>query len=166
MSVYDTGFQRVKASKVIKKKKDSAPASCAEALANSERNDKGKRGSGVYQLKSGSFYCDMATGGGGWTLVANTAASSRWVPTNPNLQPNRGETTRYPRSWNQRATFYRDYSGVPHDQVMFMSGDGKKWCVLAATDLRKGHNTQAPNVRVIASHGTKVWVRCNSVGRV
>ncbi|UTW64117.1 T9SS type A sorting domain-containing protein [bacterium SCSIO 12741] len=110
----------------------------------------GTGGAAPYQC-----YCDMTTDGGGWMLVAHQKNTGAFAPYNSNLSPtfNYGTYVADPKA---STDFYRSYSNVSHDQLMFASGDNAKWLVLDPTCARAVTGTQSPNCQVIASGGTGI----------
>lgn len=78
--------------------------------------------SGPYMIRTGLVYCLMdAELGGGWTLVANQANEGAWASFGHKLQPTLQPPTQgYAESglsWDHSKSYYRDFYGIPHDQV-------------------------------------------------
>jgi len=117
--------------------------SCSEARAEGFSN------SGTYEVSTGgglptSVFCDMTIAGGGWTLVGHSKASGNWpdvektfLSTSDNFN---GYGT-YSSSWEKNTDYSRSVVDIGgHDEVLFMTGNGNKWCVLLYSDLVRNSN--------------------------
>lgn len=101
-------------------------------------------------------HCDLETLGGGWSLVAH-ASTAQPFPT-PSLGfADHASTGVYDEAWPTDSAFVASFTNIPHDSILLKTNDGRKWCVLVASDLQKPNtDREARTARILASHGTSL----------
>lgn len=151
----------------LRPRKEGTATSCVDAQLRGVKNLAGSTGSGTYRIDDGWFvrnlYCDMETHGGGWTLVANVASQGAWPNVNGDLESGFSDGN-YPSTgdvWGEEArkkSFFTHFSWIPHEEVLFRTGNGAAWAVVEynALNPRYKPGSAAPNMRVLAQHGTNV----------
>ena len=124
-----------------------------------DARDAGHAESGMYRVSDTStsrtdpfteVYCEMTLVGGGWTLVAyaNDNGGNWDIPSNADMRPEyEWNAGNYGWDGMNGATnsFYRNFEGLGgYGEVMFMTGNMKKWCVLPHEDLTAPRAHQNP----------------------
>jgi hypothetical protein len=107
------------------------PADCAEIKASNP-----SAASGVYTIDpdgdSGnapfSAYCDMVTGGGGWTLVAHNTNTVGWMNIDSNLTPSYSYGNYQPNPLSN-SQFYMNFASFEFSEFLFATGDNTNWLV-------------------------------------
>lgn len=139
----------------------AAPAfsSCAEALQF------GYTTSGTYSLRiegttTKDYYCDMASAGGGWTLVGNQAMGTNQRNFTGLMQkPDSVNSDIQFDNWEKAVDFYLHRNTLPHTELMFLTGDTKYYCVLSSLVAQATELDSKNTARVYAASDSMVSKR-------